>query len=128
MEPIYLFNLISQHKSWLSTRQALVSQNVANASTPGYQARDVMPFSKVLERSGVEAAATHPMHLRTSVSDARAPSAKPDSPWETSMSGNSVSLEQELMKAGEIRGQFSLDSSVMKAFQGMWLSTMKGGT
>jgi flagellar basal-body rod protein FlgB len=51
MEPVYLFNLIDQQKSWLSARQALVAQNVANVNTPGYKAQDVLPFARVMERT-----------------------------------------------------------------------------
>ncbi|MBI1867231.1 MAG: flagellar basal body rod protein FlgB [Methylocystis sp.] len=126
MEPVYLFNLVDQQRSWLSARQALVAQNIANANTPAYRAVDVMPFAKVLDHSALQMASANPMHLQMSASDANPVSSKEKETWEVSYSGNSVSLEQEMMKSGDIRGAFSLDTSIMKAFHGMWLASVRG--
>jgi flagellar basal-body rod protein FlgB len=126
MEPVYLFNLVEQQRRWLSARQSLVAQNIANVNSPGYRAVDVTPFSKVLDQSALQMASTNPMHISTSATDLRSASAKEGETWETSYSGNSVSLEQEMIKSGDIRESFSLDTSIMKAFHGMWLASIKG--
>jgi flagellar basal-body rod protein FlgB len=42
---IGLFRMISQQLHWLGQRQEVLSQNVANADTPGYQARDLQPLA-----------------------------------------------------------------------------------
>ena len=126
VEPVYLFDLVEKQRSWLSARQSAVSQNVANANTPGYKAVDVAPFSKVLDHSALELAGTNGLHIQTAAFDPRASSPKEGTNWETSLSGNSVSLEQEMMKGGEIRGAFSLSTSIMKSFHGMWMATLKG--
>jgi flagellar basal-body rod protein FlgB len=126
MEPVYLFSLVDQQRSWLSARQAMVAQNIANVNSPGYRAVDVVPFSKVLDHSALQLASTNTMHISTSASDSRVASSKEGEAWETSYSGNSVSLEQEMIKSGEIRGTYSLDTNIMKAFHNMWLATIKG--
>ena len=41
MGPLALLGLAAQHAKWLSVRQTAVSQNLANANTPGYRRRDV---------------------------------------------------------------------------------------
>jgi flagellar basal-body rod protein FlgB len=64
--------------------------------------------------------------LQAAAFDPRSASPRERTPWETTVSGNSVTLEQEMIKAGEIRGAFSLDTSILKAFHGMWMSTLKG--
>lgn len=125
MEPVYLFSLIDQQKSWLSTRQSLVAQNVANADTPGYRAVDVLPFARVMDRSALEMTGNSPLHMRPAQSEALAAVAKSADGWETTHSGNTVSPEYELIKAGEIRGAFSLDTNIMRAFHGMWLSAVR---
>lgn len=125
MEPVYLFNLINQQKSWLSARQALVAQNVANANTPGYKALDVVPFSKVLDHSVLQMTSSNALHIQTSASGPHSTSSKQGDTWETTHSGNSVSLEQEMLKSGDIRGAFSLDTSIMKAFHNMWLASVR---
>lgn len=125
MEPVYLFNLIDQQKSWLSMRQSLVAQNVANADTPGYKAQDLMPFSRVMERSALEMAGADPLHMRPSPTETLAAAMRPAEGWETSHSGNSVSPELEMIKAGEVRGAFTLDTNLMRAFHGMWMSAVR---
>lgn len=126
MDPVYLFGLASQQRSWLSARQALVAQNVANANTPGFQALDLAPFTKTLEASGLQLASTNGLHLSTTASGEAQTVQKPAETWETTHSGNSVSLELEMIKAGDIHTAYSLNASIMKAFQGMWLNSLKG--
>jgi flagellar basal-body rod protein FlgB len=126
VEPVYLFDIVERQRSWLSARQALVAQNVANANTTGYRAVDLAPFTSVLDQSALRLTETNGLHIQTAAFDPRSASAQERTPWETSVSGNSVSLEQEMIKGGEIRGAFSIDTSIMKAFHGMWMATLKG--
>lgn len=126
VEPVYLFDLLEKQRSWLSARQAVVAQNVANANTPGYKTVDIAPFSKVLDQSALQLAGANDRHIRTAAFDPRATSPKEGVNWETSLSGNTVGLEQEMMKAGEIRGAFSLSTNIMRSFHGMWMATLKG--
>jgi flagellar basal-body rod protein FlgB len=126
MEPIYLFGLVNQQRSWLSARQSLVAQNIANANTPGYEARDLAPFNKVLDNSALQMSADDPMHIGLPLNESLKTAQKKSDSWEITHSGNSVSLEQEMIKAGDIRGAFTLDTNIMKAFHNMWLSTLKG--
>ena len=54
---IGLFALADRRLAWLGARQGVLAQNVANADTPGWQQRDIRPFSDVLSGS-VSAAAS----------------------------------------------------------------------
>lgn len=126
MSQLYLFALASQHNRWLSTRQAAVAGNVANANTPGYKAQEVAPFEAAMDSVRNEMAATNGRHL--SLGETRRTSSvetAEQSTWETLHSGNSVSLEQELIKAGEINRSYRLNASVVKSFHRMMLSGMK---
>lgn len=125
MEPVYLFNLIDQQKSWLSTRQSLVAQNIANADTPGYKAQDVPPFARLMERSALDMAGADPLHMRPSPAETLSAAMRPAEGWETTHSGNGVSPELEMIKAGEVRGAFALDTNLMRAFHGMWMSAVR---
>jgi flagellar basal-body rod protein FlgB len=126
MESVYLFDLVNRQRSWLSARQSLVAQNIANANTPSYRALEVAPFAKALDRSALEMSAAHPRHIRTSASDPKSPDSKPSDAWEITHSGNSVSLEQEMLKAGDIHASFARDSNILKTFHNMWLASLKG--
>ena len=40
---IPLLSMLRERMTWLNSRQDLLSQNVANADTPGYVSRDLKP-------------------------------------------------------------------------------------
>jgi flagellar basal-body rod protein FlgB len=127
LEPVYLFSLASQQANWLSVRQATIAENVANANTPGYMARDVVPFSDVLDNtSALQMASTQNVHLASSSSLDPAVGIDSEDAWETTMSGNSVSLDQQMIQADEVNRGYSLNTGIVKAFQNMWLQTVKG--
>lgn len=70
-------------------RQSVLAQNLAQANTPGYKARDVRAFVDAVERGD----------LTTAETDRTAP-AKPN--------GNTVVLETQVMKLAETRGQHDM--------------------
>ena len=125
MGPLYLFELASSQARWLELRQSTIAANVANANTPGFKARDVEPFNKVLDTTPVRLAMTSPSHMQLSQveTDARA-TAKKDS-WEVVHSGNSVSVEQEMTKGGEVNRDYSLNAAIVRSFHRMLLSSAK---
>ena len=123
--PLYLMELASSQAKWLELRQSTIATNVANANTPGYKARDVEPFNKVLDGMPVRLATTAPSHMQISAaeSDTRA-TAKKDS-WEVVHSGNSVSLEQEMIKGSDVSRDYSMNSAIVRSFHRMVLSSAK---
>jgi len=123
--PVYLFDLTSRQAQWLAARQTTISGNVANANTPGYRARDVEPFADVLDKTKLTMAATNGGHIGFEPSRAEAAKVKKSENWDTVYSKNSVSLEQELIKAGEVNRQHSLNTSIVKSFHRMLLSSVR---
>ena len=49
LDGIHLFSLASRKSQWASVRQATIAENVANAHTPGFRARDVEAFDRRIE-------------------------------------------------------------------------------
>lgn len=125
MAPVSLFTLIDQQKTWLSTRQSLIAQNIANANTPGYKAVDTLPFARVMETTGLDMAGVHPLHMRPAQSEIMSVAARASDPQDTTHSGNTVSPEDEMIKAAEIRGSFTLDNNLIRAFHGMWMTVAR---
>jgi flagellar basal-body rod protein FlgB len=125
MTPVHLFNVVSQHNGWLSARQATIAGNIANANTPGYKALDVQPFEMAMEQARLAMAATAPAHMTPPAGSAPAPGVRSEAGWEVNHSGNSVNLEQELIKAGDVNRAFRLNTSVVKAFHRMILASAK---
>jgi flagellar basal-body rod protein FlgB len=124
MHPVNLFDLASQQARWLSVRHTAVSSNIANANTPGYGVVEVEPFDAVLDKTRVGMSATHQNHIKVGMgSDSlmvRQTDTKPNMP-----SGNTVELENELMKSGEVRRSFELNTAIVKAFHRMLMSTTR---
>jgi len=58
-------------------------------------------------------------------SAAAATGVRNEEPWEVTHTGNSVSLEQELIKAGDVNRAYRLNTSVAKAFHRMILASAK---
>lgn len=79
-------------------RQQAIAQNVAHADTPGYRARDAVPFADYLARGATAAPPPRPADL-----------IRPDeSPRHASPDGNTVSLEHEMTRAAQVRGQHEM--------------------
>jgi flagellar basal-body rod protein FlgB len=123
--PVYLFELASRHAEWLSTRQATIASNIANADTPAYKARDVEPFTEVLEQTQLAMATTAARHLVSGASPAEAAGMADGASWAVKDSGNSVTLEAELLKAGEVNRGFSLNTAIQKSFYQMLMMSVK---
>jgi flagellar basal-body rod protein FlgB len=125
VEPVYLFDLAAAQARWLSVRQAAVAQNVANANTPGYKGLEVAPFSDVFDSAGLQMTVTQPDHLTPNSFELASYVEKDSTPWEVTYSGNSVSLEQEMLNANEVNRDYSLNMATMKAFNQMMSMSLK---
>jgi flagellar basal-body rod protein FlgB len=123
--PVYLFDVASSQARWLSLRQATISSNVANANTPGYRAQDIEPFEKLLDTKVVALAVTSPQHIATGTTSLRPQGNRKENSWEVVHSGNSVSLEQEMLKAGDINKDYSLNTAIIRSFHRMFMSSVK---
>lgn len=90
-ENLDIFRMAQSMAVHAGKRQAVIAQNVANSDTPGYKALDIKPFSEILQQ-----AQPGKTPLRTAVAQL-SPFAVTDSG--ESPNGNSVSVEQEIMKS-----------------------------
>jgi flagellar basal-body rod protein FlgB len=124
MEPVSLFDLATRQSQWLAVRQSAVAGNIANANTPGYTAKDVEPFEKVLDRAAVSLRATQAGHLG-GAGDAAFKIKSEEFTGSIMPSKNTVVLEDQLMKAGEVRRSFELNTAIVKAFHSMMMMAVK---
>lgn len=126
MGPIHLFELASSQAHWLEARQAVVAKNISNANTPGYKAFDVAPFDSLLDGAVLALGTSDPRHMKGGSSVEDQISVRDGTAWDVVHSGNSVSLEQELMKASEVNRSYSMNRSIVKAFNQMLFASLKG--
>jgi flagellar basal-body rod protein FlgB len=125
VQPLALFSLASQQAGWLSTRQATIASNVANANTPGYRAQDVQPFSAVLSHLQLPMATTAPGHIQPASLAGDRTKVKTSDSWDVVHSGNSVNLEQEMMKAGDVNRAHALNVNIVRSFHQMLINAVK---
>ena len=126
MEPLRLFELAAQQQRWLSVSQSVTAGNIANANTPGYRAQAVAPFADVLDQTKLELASTSPTHLALDDAGVQSVPLKDESPWEVTDSGNSVTLEQEMINANDVNRGYALNTSIVKSFHGMLMASLRG--
>lgn len=110
---IPLLAMLKERMSWLNRRQEVLSQNVASADVPGYKAQDLKSadFATLLKNatlsrdSASSLAVTDPRHITASRrSDGFEVNDAPD--VEATATGNTVSLEGEMIKVAETQAQF----------------------
>jgi flagellar basal-body rod protein FlgB len=108
---IPLFSMLKNRLGYLTERQRLISQNVANADTPGYRPSDLKGFSFATHMAAAGQAAegpvrTHKTHLSGTVRKAGPHRAVEGKDSEVTLDGNAVSLEEQMLKMGEARMQY----------------------
>lgn len=126
MGPIHLFELAASQARWLEMRQATIASNVANSNTPGFRAQDVTAFAPNFERTAAALTTTSPRHIALAGAEGSVQRVRKSESWEVVHSGNSVSIEQEMLKAGEVNRDYSMNTAVVKAFHRMFATSSKG--
>lgn len=118
-DDIPLFGMLKSRLGYLTERQKLVAQNVANADTPGYRPRDLKAYSfqaSLMNQAsgsvyrGGRAAPTSGVQMMETSAAHMAPSNAP-SAWrstagvdsEVTLDGNAVSLEDQMLKMTDAR-------------------------
>lgn len=103
LDKIKLFSMMKQRLDYIGQRQEVLSQNIANADTPGYKAKDLEPFKFQdlvrQESMQVNMVRTDTRQLpgrRRKILDFATHTER--HPYETSTTGNSVVLEEQMAK------------------------------
>ncbi|MCD1641501.1 MULTISPECIES: flagellar basal body rod protein FlgB [Aurantimonas] len=126
MDSLYIFGLASQRTAYLAQRQTVVAENVANVDTPGYTSKDLSSFTEALDATALRMSRSQAMHLASMDSAGGGSDVVNEMPWSVKHSGNSVSLPQEMLKAGEVSREYALGTSVVKSFHRMLIMSAKG--
>ncbi len=121
-----------------TARQSVIASNIANGETPHFKARDVQPtdFSDLLSRqvTGSRGIAhiTRPQVVSSATMTALGASAlrgrdivEDRDTGETKPDGNNVSLEEQVLKMGEVRADFSTLTNLYRKQMGL-LNTALG--
>jgi flagellar basal-body rod protein FlgB len=118
MDPskIGLFDLAEKRLTWTAQRQAVLATNIANANTPGYQAKDVTPFAQVLAGTGALAPSqTQPNHLSGTLPSGIASLARQPVKLRA-LDGNAVALDEQLTKVADTDTTQSMVTTIWKKY------------
>ena len=97
---IPILAMLRERMKWHQTRQQVLAENVANADTPGYQAKDLSPlnFEGQLRRvAALDLDRTNPGHIIADTADQSQFATSDSAHYEIKPRGNSVSHEDEMM-------------------------------
>ena len=110
-EKLEVMRMAQSMAAHASSRQQVIAQNVANADTPRYRARDVASFAETYQAPGLTMRQTRAGHTAGLMGGGVAVN---DQPGREAPNGNTVSLETEMMKAGEVRHQHQMALSIYR--------------
>jgi flagellar basal-body rod protein FlgB len=96
---IPILSMLRQRMEWHQERQRVLAENVANADTPNYRARDLAPpdFSHEMQ-AALTLDRTNPLHINAQAGGGSAFAADSGGRYQIRPRGNSVTHEDEMMK------------------------------
>lgn len=113
-----LFDLAERRLAWVDRRQGVLAQNIANANTPGFVAKDLQPFAQTLAQALPDLATTSPLHLtgngNGALTDWR------QRPAERAPDGNAVSMDAQLTKVADTDGAQALTLNLYHAYTSLF--------
>jgi flagellar basal-body rod protein FlgB len=112
-EKLELTRMAQSLAAFSGSRMAVIAENVANADTPGYKAKDMPAFADVFSEAGSDMRTTRSGHFT-----AASPSALPmpdQVRGHEAPNGNSVSLEAEMVKSVEARQSHDMALAIYRA-------------
>jgi len=120
LQSLKLFQMATTKMEWASQRQRVLAQNVSNADTPDYKAKDLkkLDFKHMLrdEVAPVKVARTNPGHVQGTIPEQdRFRNRTLMKTFEESPDGNEVILEEQMQKVGDTRSEYNTAVTLMQS-------------
>ncbi len=118
-----LLSAMRERIRFLGERQAVITQNIANANTPGFKAKDLATpsFNELLggkKPGGVQLAVTSPKHFRPAMQTSSYQKFEVEAN-ETAPDGNNVVLEEQMMDMAQISLDYQTTINLYQKMGGM---------
>ena len=133
-QDIALFKAIGAKMNYLTQRQRVISQNVANADTPNYRPQDLVPvdFGDVLKHvtksQSIRMDKTDDQHIPDPSEIDDPESKKQKETYEVAPAGNAVIMEEQLMNAGATAMDYNLMTTIYQRNVGMIRTAIGSGS
>lgn len=115
LNQLSLVNLTAKKMEFLANRQKVITENVANADTPRFKAKETSSFGEFLstKTKRVGTYITDDNHISRSSTNKLDVKTDKDA-WGANPNGNTVSLEQQSIKSSEIEGNYKMAINLYK--------------
>ena len=118
-DKLTLFGMVKNRLNWLSQRQEVLAQNIANSDTPKYRPSDLKAydFGDLVRRENMQLTlkTTNRNHLpgiRRRIVDYSSETER--RPYETSPNGNAVVLEEQMAKVSETQINYQFTTKLYR--------------
>lgn len=129
---LQLFSMMKTRMAYLSERQDVLAQNIANVDTPGYKPRDLRPldFHKLamLEARQLKMHSSSPHHMlgtKVRSRDFRDEMMHPT--YETTPVDNAVVIEEQAMKVAHNQYEYQTTVNLYRKTAEMFRTAIGGG-
>jgi flagellar basal-body rod protein FlgB len=124
-----VFDLLARKMSYLTQKQGVIAENVANVDTPGYKQLELKPFSfgDALKQAGSAMRTTNPRHIvPASMAGLNAQTVQ-SKDTEVLPSGNTVDIEQQMAEVSKTSVDHQTMAAVYRKMTGIFRIAIKGG-
>jgi flagellar basal-body rod protein FlgB len=108
-----ILSMLRTRMQWHQQRQKVLAENIANADTPRYRARDLAPpsFSGALHQVSITMARTDPGHIEAVGGGSQFEDDR-NAHYETRPRGTAVSHEEEMLKLAGNQADYDAVTSI----------------
>lgn len=121
---INILSMLKTKMGYLSERQDVLSQNIANIDTPGYRPKDLkeLDFDRMVqvESHRLHLRATNPSHQGLKEKPFEYRTEKQKKTYETSPTKNQVVVEEQMMKVAETKLEYDTATNLYKKMAAMF--------
>ncbi|MDE1901130.1 MAG: flagellar basal body rod protein FlgB [Alphaproteobacteria bacterium] len=125
-----IFDALTHKMSFLSQKQAVLAENVANADTPGYKELAVKQpsFGDTLKQASITMAVTNPRDIvPASMSGVNAQTYQVKN-TEVMPNGNSVDIEGQMMEVSKTSMDYQAMTAIYHKMAGLFKIAIKGSS
>ncbi|RED52473.1 flagellar basal body rod protein FlgB [Aestuariispira insulae] len=131
LESTPLFGMMQVKMNWLTQRQRVLSQNIANSDTPGYRSKDLVGINFREELRNTEKrislSQTSEGHIKGHSDTSSHKSFRTKQPYEFAPDGNGVVVEEQMMKMHETGADYKLATSLFSKYTNLYNIALGSG-
>jgi flagellar basal-body rod protein FlgB len=127
LNSVPILDMLRRRMEWLTQRQSVLADNIANADTPEFTGKDVSPMSFENELTAATHMRVTNVHHLVGASGPASSATIIDAPdSEASPNGNSVVLEDQMIKVSDTQFDYAASVNLYKKALGLIRMAVSG--